>query len=125
VTGTSTALFAASAGGTFPLLMGLRRLRAARRGRRLERHYQWRYLPWRYGVLWLVPVGAVVRYVHAGAFGLVDAVALLLFVALWATVGVIIWLDRRIELAPDRERARTHDEARTHEGPGSTPRALR
>ena len=90
-------LLGANAGALFVLFAYTRRLRAARAGRRLERHFLYRSAPLYYAAGWMLPIGFAVALIRRDDPSL-GAVALFVsFLAIWVLSGIVLRRDWRIE----------------------------
>src|SRR5690349_17717479 len=90
-------LIGANLGGLIVLLAYVRRLRAARSGRRLEQHFMYRAAPVYYAGGWLLVLGFIVALVRRDEPATVAFVLTASFSALWIASGLVLRSDRNIE----------------------------
>jgi hypothetical protein len=94
--GVEWIMLSASAAAVLVILMLLRRRRAWLRGRRLEQHFMWRGVTWRYWPFWLVAVIGLIGVIDDGPRP-IEIVTLLAFVLLWTLLGVLLYRERQLE----------------------------
>jgi hypothetical protein len=90
-------LLGANAGALFVLFAFTRRLRAARAGRKLERHFMYSTAPYQYAAGWLLPIAFAVALVRRDDPPLAALALFVSFVVLWVLSGIVLRRDWRIE----------------------------
>jgi hypothetical protein len=95
-------LIGANLGGVIVLLAFLRRLRAARRGRKLELHFLYRSAPWPYAGGWVLAIGFAVALIRRDVTAIGPLALFGSFVVLWIVIGLVLRRDRKLELGMTR-----------------------